>query len=232
LSSTEETVSITGWSVVKRRNHCAAPAVLQRSTRESPGVATPGLWREMSMMQQSGNKLVLLMCALAAVAAAVGWWSRYASTHLAADFWGPETAALLQGPSQVELLKFDIAENDLVAEQLAGRRIVSRHDISQAKGLTHLRSALVEDRNFVWDKKPGGCKFSKPGGCNPWAWGFRFHSENASTTVLLSSDFSKLAKLHADSKTMTVISCPALVQPLTTYFRSLEKEFFVGSNEP
>ncbi len=169
-------------------------------------------------MQKSGNKLVLLMCALAAVAAAVGWWSRYASTHLAAEFWGPEAARLLRGPSQVELLKLEKEKGG----RLAGQRVASHYDISKAKGLTHLRSALVEDRNFDWDQSTT----TKPRGCNPWAWGFRFHSENRSVTVLFSSDFFTLGKLPAGSKTITRIACPALVGPMTVYFQSLEKEFF------
>jgi hypothetical protein len=181
-------------------------------------------------MRQSGSKLVLVLCTLAAVAAVVGWWSRYQATHRAAEFWGPETAALLRGPSQVEWIELagwapSKEEPVETVTWLAGQPVIARHDISTAQGLTHLRSALVEDRNFEWDR-------SAPGIDPDWAWALRFHAHDHATILLFPSDFSRLGylemgylqmgKLQADSHTVVSISCRPLMVPLTTYFKSLE----------
>jgi hypothetical protein len=170
------------------------------------------------------------MCALAAVAAAIGWWSRYLATHQAAEFWGPETAALLRGPSQVELI--ELAARAPSKEEpvetttwLAGQPVVARHDITTAQGLTHLRSALVEDRNFEWDR-------SAPGNDPDWVWALRFHTHDHATILLFPSDFSRLGylkvgyqpmgNLQADSPVVTSVSCRPLMVPLATYFQSLQ----------
>ena len=181
-------------------------------------------------MRQSGSKLVLAMCALAAVAAAIGWWSRYLATHRAAEFWGSQTTALLRGPSQVELIELAArapsrGEPVETTTGLAGQPVVARHDISNAQGLTHLRSALVEDRNFEWDR-------SVPANDPAWIWALRFHTHEHAIVLLFPSDFSRLGYLkvgylpmgnrQAESQGVTSVSCRPLMVPLATYFRSLQ----------
>jgi len=169
------------------------------------------------------------MCLLAAVAAAIGWWSRYLATHRAAEFWGPEATALLRGPSQVELLELagsvesanlPASERADATRKFAGRYVVARHDISAAHGLTHLRSALVEDRNFNWN-------LPAPGKAPVWVWALRFQARGHGAMLLFPSDFSRLGCLHgdklpADHQAIVSISCRPLMKPLATYFRALE----------
>jgi len=185
-------------------------------------------------MRHSGSKLVWVMCILAVAAAAIGWWSRYLATHRAAEFWGPEAAALLRGPSQVEWIvlagKAPSKEERVEAVTwLAGQPVIARHDISTAQGLTHLRSALVEDRNFDWDRSLVRKTVSPPDASEmdgAWSWALRFHTRDHAVILLLPNDFSRLGKLpmgklQADIQTVASISCRPLMVPLATYFQSL-----------
>src|SRR5262245_471220 len=93
---------------------------------------------ESSQSPQSGTsgKLVILgVVAIATVAAAASWWFRYKATHRAAEFWGSEDARLIRDAPIVEMYE-------------------PARDISAARGLVHLRNALLEDRSFQWPSKP------------------------------------------------------------------------------
>jgi hypothetical protein len=181
-------------------------------------------------VQFSGNKLILAMCALAVAAAVVGWWSRYEATHRAAEFWGPEGAHLLRGPSQVELLELDgsLMLHGVRVENATWRDDLPmsvRHNITDAQGLSHLRSALVEDRNFDWDRSLAQEARIPPdssGTDSRSIWALRFTAGGHALTVLLSGDFSRLGKLQADEQIVTWVSCRPLMVPLATYFKSLE----------
>jgi hypothetical protein len=181
-------------------------------------------------MKNSGSKLILVMCGLALVAAVSAWWSRYAATHRAAEFWGPEAAALLRGPSQVELLELDgsVSLHGMRWDQATWQDVlpvIARHNITDAQGLSHLRSALVEDRNYDWDQSPAreADYSSDTSETNPrWIWALRLTTSGHAVTVLLTRDFSKLGKLQADGQAVTWVSCRPLMVPLVTYFKSLE----------
>jgi hypothetical protein len=118
-------------------------------------------------MRNSGKLLILAMFLVAFVAAGASWWFRYSATHRAAQFWGPEAARLIRDAPQVELLTLRAANRQVLrvdgqppiaaAEPTDKVRLGSvawpvdtRRDISAAPGLTHLRSALLEDRSFTW----------------------------------------------------------------------------------
>jgi hypothetical protein len=181
-------------------------------------------------MKNSGSKLILVMCGLALAAAVSGWWSRYAATHRAAEFWGPEAAALLRGPSQVELLELDgtVSLHGIrwgQANWQDALPVIAHHNITDAKGLSHLRSALVEDRNYDWDQLPAreGNFSSDTSETDPkWFWALRLTANGHAVTALLSRDFSKLGKLQVGSQAVTWVSCRPLTLPLVTYFKSLE----------
>ena len=97
--------------------------------------------------------------------------------------------------------------------------------ISTVLGLTHLRSALVEDRNFEWDRPA-------PENDPDWVWALRFHADDHATILLFPRNFSRLGYLkvgyqpmgnrQAESQGVTSVSCRPLMVPLATYFQSLQ----------
>jgi hypothetical protein len=95
------------------------------------------------LVQNSGKILIIGIVAAAAALAGGGWWFRYSATHRAAEFWGPRAVRLIRDAPRVTFV-------DLDADEPAHRR-----DVSSARGLTHLRNALLEDRSFDWPASTG-----------------------------------------------------------------------------
>jgi hypothetical protein len=88
--------------------------------------------------QVTGKYLIIGVFAVALTAAAMSWWIRYDTTHRAAEFWGAEASTLIRDAPHVSLV---------VNPQKSDKKII---DVSHARGLLHLRSALLEDHSFVW----------------------------------------------------------------------------------
>jgi hypothetical protein len=86
--------------------------------------------------EKSGKWLILGVVIIAFAAAAASWWFRYSTTHRAAQFWGPQAATLIRDAQNVTL-RSDATDDDAL-------------DVSAAPGLTHLRTALIEDGSFDW----------------------------------------------------------------------------------
>jgi hypothetical protein len=117
----------------------------------------------------SGKFVIISIVAVALAAAGVSWWFRYNATHRAAEFWGPKAAQLIRDAPEVKLHRDPLAIARAVRDALppdatesvvdAARTgieqkiIDSAIDVSNSHGLTHLRNALLEDRNFVWPSK-------------------------------------------------------------------------------
>jgi hypothetical protein len=93
---------------------------------------------------------------VALVAAGGSWWFRYSSTHQAAKFWGVETASLIRDASVVTFSTFSErvsnqgAKFDSAADHSFADEPQVRHDVTEARGLVHLRNALLESHNFNW----------------------------------------------------------------------------------
>ena len=90
--------------------------------------------------------MIALGVALAVFAVAFQW----GQTRRCLSFYGSEAAHRIQTAPRVELWRLDPAAPHLAPP--ADRRI----DISQARGLVHLRRGLVEDANFAWDAAAAG----------------------------------------------------------------------------
>ncbi len=95
--------------------------------------------------EKSGKRLILGVLAIGLAAAAASWWFRYSSTRRAAQFWGPQAAELLRDAPHVTL-RSDAPS----ADGAGGDEADVPRDISSAKGLTHLRNALLEDARYNW----------------------------------------------------------------------------------
>jgi hypothetical protein len=96
--------------------------------------------------EKSGKRLILGVIAACVVAAAISWWFRYQATRRVVQFWGAETAVLIRDAKHVTL-RSDAPS----ADAAGGDEADVPRDISSAKGLTHLRTNLLEDSSYHWD---------------------------------------------------------------------------------
>lgn len=95
--------------------------------------------------EKSGKRLILGVLALGLLAATASWWFRYSATHQAAKFWGPPAALLIRDAAHVTL------RSDMPSADGAGADEADvPRDISNAKGLSHLRNKLIEDASYDW----------------------------------------------------------------------------------
>lgn len=108
-------------------------------------------------MKVSGKLVIIAILAVALVGAGASWWFRYNATHRAAAFWGPEASRLIRDAPVVELYQFE-PSSQTTTEFDELRRVLdapsNARDISSMRGLTHLRNALLEDRNYNWPPQP------------------------------------------------------------------------------
>ena len=164
------------------------------------------------MKTNSGKLLIAAMLAAGVLAAGASWWFRFAATHQAARFWGPEAAQLIRDAEQVDLLALEQAggpvSDSLLTVAGVPWRIAGSHDVSQAPGLTHLRNALLEDRSFDWPAQDA------PAGIE-WTHGLRFRAGPAPPLVILfSSDFGLTAACFPDAAASQAISCKPIAKGL------------------
>lgn len=96
--------------------------------------------------EKSGKRLILGVIAACVVAAAISWWFRYQATRKVVQFWGPQTAVLIRDAKHVTL------RSDTPSADGAGTAEADvPRDISGVKGMTHLRTNLLEDSSYRWD---------------------------------------------------------------------------------
>lgn len=108
----------------------------------------------------SGKLVIIGIVAVALLGAGGSWWFRYSSTHEAAKFWGPETATLIRDASAVRFLAFSepvtnqVAKFDSPTDPDFSDVPQATRDVTEARGLVHLRNALLESHNFNWPSVP------------------------------------------------------------------------------
>jgi hypothetical protein len=97
------------------------------------------------MTARRGTRLVMTMVGLAVALAVFAVWFQWRQTRQCLAFYGPVAARHIQSAPRVELWEVDGRSNQ-------PRR---RQDITEARGLVHLRRGLVEDANFEWPAEAG-----------------------------------------------------------------------------
>jgi hypothetical protein len=150
---------------------------------------------------KSGKLLILAVFAVGLAAAAASWWFRYAATHRAAEFWGPTAVRLIRDAPRVTLRTDSTQDEPL--------------DISDHKGITHLRNALLEDRSYDWTA------VGLPD--TDWANSLVFErSEGAEprVVVLFSPDFQWAANGSAGDPADHAISTQPIADGLAKFFAS------------
>ena len=161
-------------------------------------------------VRNSGKLLILGIVALAVLLAGAGWWFRYNATHRAASFWGPDAVRLIR---DAPIVKFVERSEGVNPDHYAATQVI-RHDISRARGLTHLRNALLEDRSFDW---------SPPGNALPheWRhWGLLFRESESTRPLVIwfSGDFRHAMTQVEIGRPAKVISCEPIAKGLGEMF--------------
>lgn len=158
-----------------------------------------------------GTRLVIGLLALGLAAAATGIWFQWQQTRRCLDFYGATAARRISAAPTVELWT-------LVPGSHPGRlRAFGRRDVSQARGLVHLRRGLVEDANFEWDASSGAT--GDLGGRLPdeaWTFALAFtdpaHPGGAATVVAFSVAADGASPSHDGGRAaMAVVGRPGRV---------------------
>lgn len=162
----------------------------------------------------------MAILAVALTGAAISWYFRYKATHRAAEFWGPKAARLIRDATHIELFKLapstrtDTSDTTL---KLRGEiyAIVAPAEVSAARGMTHLRNALLEDVSF--DAFGLGSEQVPP---HYWRWVlyFRDNTDGQSVSVLFSDDCSRATLKNGNGAT-------ADCEPIAKGLREMFDEF-------
>jgi hypothetical protein len=162
---------------------------------QQPTTAPP----QFRVSNSSGKLVIIGIVAIALIAAGTSWWFRLHATHRAARFWGPDDARLLRD-APVVLLHVNTREP-------------AERDISSARGLVHLRSALLEDRSFSWPATPVQNEIK-------WEHGVTFQNDASGLPIFFSSDFHWLTVLDSEK----MLSCQPIAVGLREMFTELESQ--------
>ncbi len=148
----------------------------------------------------NNGKLVIGAIFFVALAAAVSSMVvRYQATRRILQFWGTETVALVSAAPTVEALRLGLADGQ--------QSVTERVDLSHARGLVHLRQALLGDRSFDWDAR------EEPG--EPvWSYGLRFADDSKSVTLLFTADFGRVSQ----SNSPAIVSTAPIAKGLAKLF--------------
>ena len=171
-------------------------------------------------MKQSGTKLVVGLTCLALAAGALSWWYHFGARHRATEFWGGVAAPLIARPSQVEVLElFESASDprgDWSLRLDLGRPYGAAgiRELSQARGMVHLRHALMSDLNYQWNEVP------QPQSID-WRWCLRFHDSQGEALVVLAEDLATIGLVVGGGEQVQVVSCRPMVDSLQHYFEDL-----------
>jgi len=94
-----------------------------------------------------GKIVVGVAVVLGICAGLAGYWWNYRIGHRALAFWGQENARLIRLAPKVEYL-------EVIPTTMPGTKNnwQVKTDLSQARGLIHLRNAILSDDQFSWDR--------------------------------------------------------------------------------
>jgi hypothetical protein len=167
-------------------------------------------------MQSSGKLVILGIVTLAFLAAGTSWLFRYYATRRAAEFWGPYVTNLVRDAPIVRLIRIEPSDETrelpMHFQLWTGGQVKATeyYDVSTAPGMTHLRNALLEDRNFVWPSH----EHDQP---LDWRWMLQFSDEPPGGNIILlfTNDCTHTALLDSDDE---VIACTPIADGLSSIF--------------
>lgn len=140
-----------------------------------------------------GKLAVVAMLMVAVGLAAFALWFNIQRGQRSLAFWGREAAQRIQQARQVELLWLapateDAADGERLTIGGATYRVTRRQDISQARGLIHARTALLDDHSYVWNRQASGGQYELAA---------RFIADGGATTVAF--DFQRRLIAHVEA---------------------------------
>ncbi len=167
----------------------------------------------------SGKLVIIGILAVALAAAGISWWFRFHTTHRAAEFWGPEAAQLIRDAPTVMLSTFSTPVTTQSTKIVSpvrgdyGAEPQVRHNVTSAKGLVHLRNALLEDQSFNWPSQPTS-PFMQ------WEQALIFSDSNMGRSVYVL--FSPELKLVASVETNRTLSYETISEGVAEMFAEFE----------
>lgn len=159
----------------------------------------------------TGTLAMLLIVAVAVAAAAVSWWFHVRTTNRALALWGADRVQLIQLGSQVSLAQLGPDESAGVLLPDIDWQTIAWRDISHARGLIHLRQALVENRSFAWGKSD---PVPRDDATIPWRYALRFGNGQSQMTVVLNETCDWML-IPADGRRL---STEPIASGLVTFF--------------
>lgn len=128
-----------------------------------------------------GTAIVVGLLLLGVAAALTGIWFQWRQTRRCLDLYGPEAARRITTAPSVFLMR-------LAASPSAGRlAAIDPREISDAKGLVHVRRGLVEDANFAWERSTQAAS-RLPDGAWDYAISFADPAGQGSTSLVIDFD--------------------------------------------
>ena len=120
----------------------------------------------MPSASKSGMIAAAALLIAGGMTAGIAWWYNLARTRQALAYWGTEAVDLVRDAPRVTAYRvaFDReaarATSDNPAfvhpQSLAPANVLDVRNISHARGLVHLRHALLDDRSIAWSEHPAG----------------------------------------------------------------------------
>lgn len=136
-----------------------------------------------------GKLAVGLMLGLGCLAAFFAWWWNWERTQKCLAFYGGSGASLIRTATQVELLVLSSADTSEATPQMLDEG--ERHDLSAAPGLIHARTALLDDRSYLWQKETGDCR-------SPPRYAVRFVSGDRQATLVFDFDCGRVRYVEGE----------------------------------
>ncbi len=164
-------------------------------------------------MQLSGKLVVSSIVTIAILLAGASWWFRYNATHRAVEFWGADVASRIRDAKKVSLTQ--------VSRDSQGFKLVSyTRDVSAAPGLTHLRTALLEDKSFEWPSvEIANC--TPWGNSTPYGWELDFFGESQPHVHIYFSVDPKFAYNFISGRKCRRVSCAPISKGLLEVFTEM-----------
>lgn len=167
----------------------------------------------------SGKWMILGVFGVGIAMAIAAWTYYYFQQRRPLQFWGPSAAQLIMQAPQVEAWRLadaaavhdDPAEVQTITLGKQRLRIMEAKDVSTARGLSHLRYGLMNDRCFAWDAKA-------PRDAVSWQYALRFVDGKSQTTLLVAPEAKRVRLLETGAE---VSNAPVAEE----YFKFFQEHF-------
>lgn len=148
--------------------------------------------------RHSGRWAILSIAAVAIALTALAWWYWYSIGRRALDYWGVESALLIQTATDVELLELssETTAGETVAIGGTTYAIVGHRDLQKdpVPGFMHVRASFLRDAAYAWNEPAGECR-------PMWQYALRFKEGERLTILLISLACPRVAALQGNTVT-------------------------------